>query len=39
LRLSFSVNGVSSLILLLSGVVFGLIILKIYQISEVELKQ
>jgi hypothetical protein len=25
--------------LLLSGVVFGLIILKIYQISEVELKQ
>jgi hypothetical protein len=39
LRLSFSVSGVSSLILLLSGVVFGLIILKIYQISEVELKQ
>ena len=38
LRLSFSVSGVSSLILLLSGVVFGLIILKIYQISEVELK-
>jgi hypothetical protein len=25
--------------LLLSGIVFGLIILKIYQISEVELKQ
>lgn len=39
LRLSFSVSGVSSLILLLSGVVFGLIILKIYQISELELKQ
>jgi hypothetical protein len=39
LRLSFSVSGVSSLILLLFGVVFGLIILKIYQISEVELKQ
>ena len=39
LRLSFSVSGVSSLILLLSGVVFGLIILKIYQLSEVELKQ
>ena len=39
LRLSFSVSGVSSLILLLSGVVFGLIILKIYQISEVEIKQ
>ena len=39
LRLSFSVSGISSLILLLSGVVFGLIILKIYQISEVELKQ
>ena len=39
LRLSFSVSGVSSLILLLSGVVFGLIILKIYQLSEVELNQ
>ena len=39
LRLSFSVSGVSSLILLLSGVVFGLIILKIYQLSELELKQ
>ena len=39
LRLSFSVSGFSSLILLLSGVFFGLIILKIYQISEVELKQ
>lgn len=39
LRLSFSVSGVSSLILLLSGVVFGLIILKIYQLSEAELKQ
>ena len=39
LRLSFSVSGVSSLILLLSGVVFGLIILKIYQLSEVELNK
>ena len=39
LRLSFSVSGISSIILLLSGVVFGLIILKIYQLSEVELKQ
>ncbi len=39
LRLSFSVSGVSSLILLLSGVIFGLIILKIYQLSEAELKQ
>lgn len=39
LRLSFSVSGVSSLILLLSGVVFGLIILKIYQLSELELNQ
>tara|TARA_B100000768_G_C11065766_1_gene284425 strand:- start:7 stop:567 length:561 start_codon:yes stop_codon:yes gene_type:complete len=39
LRLSFSVSGISSIILLLSGVVFGLIILKIYQLSELELKQ
>ncbi len=39
LRLSFSVSGISSIILLLSGVFFGLIILKIYQLSEVELKQ
>ena len=39
LRLSFSVSGFSSLILLLSGVVFGLIILKIYQLSELELNQ
>ena len=35
LRLSFSVSGVSSLILLLSGVVFGLIILKIYQLVQI----
>lgn len=39
LRLSFSVSGISSIILLLSGVFFGLIILKIYQLSEVEFKQ
>ena len=34
LRLSFSVDHLSSLILLLSGVLFGLVILKIYQLNE-----
>lgn len=34
LRLSFSVSGLSSVILLVIGVLFGLIILKIYRLSE-----
>lgn len=34
LRLSFSVSGLSSILLLLIGVVFGLIILRIYRLSE-----
>ena len=35
LRLSFSVNGLSSVILLITGILFGLIILKIYRLSEI----
>ncbi len=35
LRLSFSVSGLSSVILLVIGVLFGLIILKIYRLSEI----
>ena len=34
LRLSFSVSDLSSVILLISGVLFGLVILKIYQLTE-----
>ena len=34
LRLSFSVSGLSSILLLIIGVLFGLIILRIYRISE-----
>ena len=34
LRLSFGVKDLSSIVLLISGVVFGLIILKIYQLTE-----
>ena len=34
LRLSFSVSGLSSVILLVIGVLFGLIILRIYRLSE-----
>ena len=34
LRLSFSVSGLSSIILLIIGVIFGLIILRIYRLSE-----
>ena len=34
LRLSFGVKDLSSVVLLISGVVFGLIILKIYQLTE-----
>lgn len=37
LRLSFGVKDLSSIILLISGVVFGLIILKIYQLTETSL--
>ena len=37
LRLSFVVRDLSSVILLISGVVFGLIILKIYQLTETNL--
>ena len=37
LRLSFGVRDLSSVILLISGVVFGLIILKIYQLTETNL--
>ena len=35
LRLSFSVSGLPSVILLVIGVLFGLIILKIYRLSEI----
>ena len=38
LRLSFSVYGLSSVLLLIGGVLFGLIILKIYQLAETKLK-
>ena len=34
LRLSFSVSGISSILLLIIGVLFGLIILRIYRLSE-----
>ena len=34
LRLSFSVSGLSSVLLLVVGVIFGLIILRIYRLSE-----
>jgi len=34
LRLSFSVSGLSSVLLLIVGVIFGLIILRIYRLSE-----
>tara|TARA_B110000003_G_scaffold73198_1_gene74581 strand:- start:3035 stop:3898 length:864 start_codon:yes stop_codon:yes gene_type:complete len=34
LRLSFSVSGLSSILLLIIGVIFGLIILRIYRLSE-----
>ena len=34
LRLSFSVSGLSSIMLLIIGVLFGLIILRIYRLSE-----
>ena len=34
LRLSFSVSDLSSVILLIGGVIFGLVILKIYQLTE-----
>ena len=37
LRLSFSVDGMSSIILLIIGVLFGLIILRIYRLSEINL--
>ena len=37
LRLSFSVYGLSSVLLLAGGVLFGLIILKIYQLAETKL--
>ena len=37
LRLSFGVRDLSSVILLICGVVFGLIILKIYQLTETSL--
>ena len=37
LRLSFSVYGLSSVLLLIGGVLFGLIILKIYQLAESKL--
>ena len=37
LRLSFSVEGLSSIILLLIGVLFGLMILRIYRLSEIHL--
>ena len=35
LRISFSVSGLSSIVLLIIGVLFGLIILKIYRLSEI----
>ena len=34
LRLSFSVSGLSSILLLIIGIIFGLIILRIYRLSE-----
>ena len=34
LRLSFSVTGLFSIILLVLGVAFGLVILKIYKLAE-----
>ena len=34
LRLSFSVSGLSSILLLIIGVIFGLLILRIYRLSE-----
>ena len=34
LRLSFSVSGISSVFLLIIGVIFGIIILRIYRLSE-----
>ena len=37
LRLSFSTTGLSSIVLLIIGVLFGLIILKIYSLSEIKL--
>ena len=37
LRLSFSVSGLESIILLIAGVLFGLIILRIYRLSELNL--
>ena len=37
LRLSFSVYGLSSVLLLIGGVLFGLIILKIFQLAESKL--
>lgn len=37
LRLSFSVSGLQSIILLIIGVLFGLIILRIYRLSELNL--
>ena len=36
LRLSFSVSGLQSIILLIIGVLFGLIILRIYRLSELD---
>jgi hypothetical protein len=36
LRLSFSVSGISSILLLIVGVMFGLIILRIYRLSELK---
>ena len=36
LRLSFSVSGLQSIILLIIGVLFGLIILRIYSLSELD---
>jgi len=38
LRLSFSASGLTSLVLLVSGIVFGLIILLIYNNMEKEPK-
>ena len=38
LRLSFSVSGLTSILLIISGIVFGLIILLIYNLIEKDKK-
>ena len=38
LRLSFSVSGISSILILIIGIIFGLIILRIYRLTELNSK-